>query len=88
MAAVLLLPQRIVSLPSPPQVSPRAAADQFFSLRSLPSAAAAAQGLRAAGDRPGAGLADQTTVYNGVYGPWTSRGLRRPRGVACTGRGW
>nr|CAB3492461.1 unnamed protein product [Digitaria exilis] len=65
-AAALLLSPRPVSLPSNPSLSfNKPAAPSFAVLGSRGGR------LRAAGDRPGAGLADQTTVYNGVYGPWT-----------------
>ncbi|TVU44189.1 hypothetical protein EJB05_03624 [Eragrostis curvula] len=67
--AVLLLPPRLVSLPSFPRLSsPDRERPVLHSLSPLGRRGAR---LRAAGDRPGAGLADQTTVYNGVYGPWT-----------------
>ncbi|KAG2533832.1 hypothetical protein PVAP13_9NG010200 [Panicum virgatum] len=66
-AAALLLPPRVVSLPPNPSLVPsfKNPAPSFAPLGRRGAR------LRAAGDRPGAGLADQTTVYNGVYGPWT-----------------
>ncbi|RLN42548.1 uncharacterized protein C2845_PM01G48890 [Panicum miliaceum] len=66
-AAALLLPPRLVSLPPHPSLVPscKKPAPSF-----APFGRRGAR-LRAVGDRPGAGLADQTTVYNGVYGPWT-----------------
>ena len=68
-AAALLLPPRLVSLPSSPSLVPSFKNPApSFAPRGRRGARAR---LRAVGDRPGAGLADQTTVYNGVYGPWT-----------------
>ncbi|PUZ36060.1 hypothetical protein GQ55_9G009700 [Panicum hallii var. hallii] len=66
-AAALLLPPRLVSLPPHPSLVP---------ICKNPAPSSALLGRRGArlgavGDRPGAGLADQNTVYNGVYGPWT-----------------
>jgi hypothetical protein len=79
-AAALLLPPRVVSLPPNPSLVPsfKNPAPSFAPLGRRGAR------LRAAGDRPGAGLADQTTVYNGVYGlrALDRRGLRRPRGMA------
>jgi hypothetical protein len=66
-AAALLLPPRLVSLPPHPSLVP-------ICKNPAPSSALLGRRgarLRAVGDRPGAGLADQNTVYNGVYGPWT-----------------
>uniref|UniRef100_A0A0A9CZ78 Uncharacterized protein n=1 Tax=Arundo donax TaxID=35708 RepID=A0A0A9CZ78_ARUDO len=66
-AAALLLSPRLVSLPHRPKLSP-CCKNQLSPLAPLGRRGAR---LRAVGDRPGAGLTDQTTVYNGVYGPWT-----------------
>ncbi|WVZ61282.1 hypothetical protein U9M48_011184 [Paspalum notatum var. saurae] len=67
-AAALLLPPRLVSLPPHPSLAP--GFKKTLTLSFAPLGRRGAR-LRAAGDRPGAGLADQTTVYNGAYGPWT-----------------
>uniref|UniRef100_A0A0A9CTH6 Uncharacterized protein n=1 Tax=Arundo donax TaxID=35708 RepID=A0A0A9CTH6_ARUDO len=66
-AAVLLFMPRLLSLPHHPKLAPS------YKNQLPPLAPRGRRGarLRAAGDRPGAGLAGQTTVYNGVYGPWT-----------------
>lgn len=64
--AVLILPPRLVTLP--PQASLSLNRSRLALHSRAPRRGAR---LRAAGDRPGAGLADQATVYNGVYGPWT-----------------
>ncbi|CAN6297037.1 unnamed protein product [Urochloa humidicola] len=66
-AASLLLQPRLLSLPPNPSLAPS------FN-KPVPSLALLGRRgarLSAVGDGPGAGLADQTTVYNGVYGPWT-----------------
>ncbi|KAL6638547.1 hypothetical protein ACP70R_023658 [Stipagrostis hirtigluma subsp. patula] len=65
-AAVLLLPPRL-----PSQSESRRAPSCRKPLLPLAYLSRRGARLRAVGDRPGAGLADQTTVYNGVYGPWT-----------------
>ncbi|KAJ1292704.1 hypothetical protein BS78_01G010400 [Paspalum vaginatum] len=67
-AAALLLPPRLVSLPPQPSFAPGFKKTPTLSFGPLGRRGAR---LGAAGDRPGAGLADQTTVYNGAYGPWT-----------------
>ncbi|RLN16668.1 uncharacterized protein C2845_PM02G41500 [Panicum miliaceum] len=66
-AAALLLPPRLVSLPPHPSLVPICKNPA----PSSPHLGRRGARLRAVGDRPGAGLADQNTVYNGVYGPWT-----------------
>ncbi|KAG0546639.1 hypothetical protein BDA96_01G011900 [Sorghum bicolor] len=64
MAAALLLSPRLVSLPPHPSLAPG------FTFIKRPTSYPL--GRRGARLRAGAGLtSDQTTVYNGAYGPWT-----------------